>query len=120
MGGTSVSWFEIPADNPKKLVDFYKKTFGWTAEQYPGMEYFLLDTHANDSGISGAITKRRQLKTPANTLYVKSLDEAIAGVKVNGGRMVSEKISIPDVGTYAYCTDPEGNVFGMLQQASPS
>ncbi len=115
----SVSWFEIPASDPERLVTFYKSAFGWSADQYPGMPYFMLDTGANGSGIHGAITQRGPLQTPANTLYVASLDEAIDRVTKNGGRVVGDKVTIPQVGTYVYAADPEGNVFGMLQQAAP-
>jgi len=28
-----VNHFEIPADNPDKVGDFYKEVFGWTIEK---------------------------------------------------------------------------------------
>ena len=114
----SVSWFEIPASDPARLVTFYKTAFGWSAEQYPGMPYFMLDTGAGESGIHGAITQRGALQSPANTLYVPCLDDAIERVTKGGGRIVGEKVTIPEVGTYVYAADPEGNVFGMLQRAA--
>jgi hypothetical protein len=116
--GAPVSWFEIPATDPQRLAAFYKAAFGWSAEQYPGMEYFLLDTQANGSGIGGAITQRGALQSPATTVYVASIDAAIATVRANGGTILGETVTVPQVGTYAYAADPEGNVFGMLQQAS--
>ncbi len=118
--GAHVSWFEIPANDPKKLSEFYKGAFGWTVEQYPGMDYFVIDTHSEGAGIKGAFTTRDMLKSPANTLYVKLLDEAMAAVKANGGRMLSERMDIPEVGAFAYAADTEGNVFGLLQPVNPS
>jgi uncharacterized protein len=116
--GAAVSWFEIPAHDPQALVRFYHSAFGWTANQYPGMDYYLLDTNAKGAGISGAITGHEHLQSPATTLYVQSLDDAVRAVESNGGRVISEKMSVPN-GTYAYAADPEGNVFGMLQQSNP-
>jgi predicted enzyme related to lactoylglutathione lyase len=116
--GSPVSWFEIPAADPRRLAAFYKAAFGWGVEQYPGAEYFLLDTEADGSGIGGAITKRGALQSPATTLYVESLEGAIATVRANGGTILGEPITVPEVGTYAYAADPEGNIFGMLQQAA--
>jgi predicted enzyme related to lactoylglutathione lyase len=114
----SVSWFEIPATDPQKLATFYHSAFGWNAQQYPGMQYFILDTKSNGAGIKGAITQRGELQSTAPTLYVPSIDDAISKVAASGGRIVTEKVSIPDVGTMVYAADPEGNVFGMLQQAT--
>jgi predicted enzyme related to lactoylglutathione lyase len=118
--GASVSWFEIPADDPKKLVGFYEAAFGWTHEQYPGMDYFMLDSGTNGDGIGGAITKRDPLRSPVVTAYVESLDDALATVRSLGGSIVADKADVPGVGTYAYAADPEGNVFGLLQPANPS
>ena len=46
---------------------------------------------------------------------MESVDEAVAGVKAHGGRIVMEKAAIPGVGWLAYFTDPEGNLFGLMQ-----
>jgi hypothetical protein len=32
-----------------------------------------------------------------------------------GGKTLTEKMPIPGVGVLAYCVDPEGTVFGVLQ-----
>ena len=116
----SVSWFEIPANDPQKLTEFYKAACGWGAEQFGDMPYFTLDTkiEGGNSGIHGAVTQRGPLQAPAVTLSVPSLDDAISRVTKNGGRAVSDKVTIPGVGTYLYAADPEGNVFGLLQPAA--
>ena len=66
-------------------------------------------------GINGAIMKRGDVKTTTNTLDVKSLEGSIAAVTKAGGTLIMPKTPIPGVGYFAYCVDPEGNVFGMLQ-----
>ena len=114
----AVSWFAIPANDPQKLVEFYRAAFGWSAEQYPNMPYFIFNTASEDGkSIGGAITQRGPLQAPAPTLYVPSIDRAIEEVKVNGGRLVSDKVTMAGVGTYAYAADPENNVFGLFEPA---
>jgi hypothetical protein len=45
-----------------------------------------------------------------------------AQVKQNGGEVVLEKLEVVGAGSSAYCTDYEGNVFGLWESAqiSPS
>jgi predicted enzyme related to lactoylglutathione lyase len=50
-----------------------------------------------------------------NTLDVASVDEAVASVGKNGGKTVAPKMAIPGVGYLAYCSDTEGNIFGVMQ-----
>ena len=45
----------------------------------------------------------------------KDLDAAIASVLAAGGARLTEPGDIPGVGVHAYCADPEGTVFGLLQ-----
>jgi predicted enzyme related to lactoylglutathione lyase len=33
----------------------------------------------------------------------------------NGGKTVTQKTAIPDLGYYAYCEDTEGNIFGIFE-----
>jgi predicted enzyme related to lactoylglutathione lyase len=50
-----------------------------------------------------------------NTIGVVSLDQAIATITKHAGKVVVPKMSIPGVGYLAYCSDTEGNVFGVMQ-----
>jgi len=37
--------FEIPAQNPEKLIGFYQTVFGWTAQKWDGpMPYWMITT----------------------------------------------------------------------------
>jgi len=38
-----------------------------------------------------------------------------AGVEAAGGTKIHGPSEIPGVGTHAYCADPEGTMFGLLQ-----
>jgi uncharacterized protein len=110
--------FEIPADDLERAADFYRKAFGWKIEKWPGpVEYWLVTTGAEgEPGINGGLL-RKQGPTIAttNTIGVESVDDAVTSVQNAGGKLVVPKMPIPTVGYFAYCQDPEGNVFGVMQ-----
>src|SRR5262245_27200673 len=111
--------FEISADDPDRASQFYAKTFGWKIQKWNGggEDYWLLTTGDKcEPGIDGGINRRSSQKIPTvNTIDVPSLDEAIRGVTANGGKVVAPKMPVPGVGWLAYCTDTEGNQFGVMQ-----
>jgi predicted enzyme related to lactoylglutathione lyase len=111
--------FEIPAADPNRAVEFYKKVFGWKIEKWPGlMDYWLVMTGAEGTpGINGGVLKKDggPLKATTNTVDVESVDNAIAAISGAGGKAVVPKMPIPGVGYLAYCEDTEGNLFGIMQ-----
>ena len=110
--------FELPADNPERAVDFYKKVFGWQFQKWEGpTDYWLVSTGPDaQPGINGGLLRRQQPGAgTCNTIGVTSLDDSVATITKNGGKNVVPKMPIPGVGYVAYCSDTEGNVFGLLQ-----
>lgn len=109
--------FEINADNPARAVKFYQDVFGWDINKWGGEQpYWLATTGQEDeAGINGAITPRMDGNSTVNTIGVDSIDEALEKVPAAGGKVITEKMEIPDVGTFAYCVDTEGNTFGVIQ-----
>ena len=109
--------FEIPVDNPDRASAFYKNVFGWRIEKWAGpMDYWMVYTGDDKvPGINGGIMKRGDVKTTTNTIGVDSVDNAIAAITKAGGTLAMPKTPIPAVGYFAYCLDPEGNLFGVMQ-----
>jgi predicted enzyme related to lactoylglutathione lyase len=110
--------FEIPSDNPEKSADFYKTVFGWQTQKWGDMDYWLATTGDNTQpGINGAIMKKRDPRQPVtNSIGVKDIDAVMKGIEANGGKMVVPKTPIPTVGYYAYFTDPDGNIMGIMSE----
>jgi hypothetical protein len=52
-----------------------------------------------------------QAKTMGRVIHFEIHAEAQAG----GGKVVLPTMPIPGVGWLAYCSDTEGNIFGMMQ-----
>lgn len=109
--------FEIEADNPQAVSKFYETVFEWKFNQWGQNAYWLADTGQEPCpGIDGAVMQRKQPKGGVtNTIHVNSLEEYIKKVERAGGKLCVPKMVVPGVGYLAYCSDPEGYVFGMMQ-----
>ena len=109
--------FEIQADDPARAVKFYETVFDWRTQKWEGLQDYWLVTTGEDSqpGINGAIMHRTDPKaTVYNTVDVPSVDEFLQKITNGGGKVVMPKSAIPGLGYVAYCTDTEGNVFGIF------
>jgi uncharacterized protein len=114
--------FEIGADDPERVVQFYRMVFGWEVNKWGGSEDYWLVTTGPDSepGIDGAIMRRASPVTATvNTIGVDSVDEFQALIVKHGGRVLTPKQEIPGVGYFSYCQDTEGNAFGIMQNIQP-
>jgi hypothetical protein len=121
-----VGHFEIPADNVERATRFYSKTFGWTMNAMPEMEYTMVRTGAVDQQgmpkapgyIGGGIAKRGgPLEHPVVTIVVDDVAAAEKTVEKNGGKIVVHKQPVGDgsMGFSAYFKDSEGNTVGLYE-----
>jgi len=113
----SLVWFEIPASNTARATKFYSKMFGWKINPLPHVpEYFHLDTGGKDGTPDGAVMKRMCPEHPV-TIYISvaSVTAAAARIKKLGGKVVKPKTTVPGMGYFAICQDPEKNVFAIWE-----
>ncbi|HEY2109820.1 MAG TPA: hypothetical protein VGH17_07955 [Candidatus Acidoferrales bacterium] len=99
-------------------MGFTKRRLDGRFQKWPGpQDYWLVTTGADDDpGINGGILRRQHPGAgTCNTVRVPSVDDAVATITKNGGKVSVAKMPIPGVGYLAYCTDTEGNVFGVMQ-----
>jgi predicted enzyme related to lactoylglutathione lyase len=110
--------FEINVDQPERAIRFYTDVFGWKIWKWEGPEdYWLITTGEGQPGIDGALMKRMNPSaTTVNTIEVPSVDDFVAKITANGGKVVAPKVAIPGVGYFAHCQDTEGNTFGIIQE----
>ena len=110
--------FEITADDPDRAAAFYRKAFGWEISGWDGpFKYFLATTGPQDRpGINGAIMERQsQRQAVINSIEVETWEQGAKAVTDAGGKLLTEKTPIPGTGYFSYCTDTEGNVFGIFE-----
>ncbi len=113
--------FEILAEDPAKLAEFYKAVFDWEVADWGGGDqmYWLATTGADtEPGINGAFMGRALNQSVINTLEVESLEEATSKIEAAGGKVVHGPNEVPGQGTHAYFADPEGILFGVMQPAN--
>ncbi len=109
--------FEIPADDPERVIEFYGKVFGWKIDKWEGpFDYWLVTTGEEDEpGINGAIMSREMGEMVKNTIGVESFDEYAQKIEDAGGKMLMEKQVLPGVGAMAAFEDTEGNVSVIIE-----
>ncbi|MGE5419708.1 MAG: VOC family protein [Chloroflexota bacterium] len=125
--------FELPADDRKKLADFYSSAFGWNTN-FLGEEmgnYVLVSTAETDDkgmikqmgAINGGIFQKSQdnpVNCPSLVIAVDDIHEHIRIVNEAGGTVLGEPMDIPGTGTFVSFRDPSGNVCSILQPVMPA
>lgn len=119
--------FEMPAEDKKRVEEFYTKVFGWKMNQ-TGEEmgnYLVAQTTEvddknmpiNPGAINGGFfQKEDNAETiPHIIISVGDLKVQMDAVKSAGGEIIGEPIDIPTVGNFVMFKDTEGNRVGMLQ-----
>ncbi len=109
--------FELFAAEPVRVGRFYREVFGWRLERWEGPAAYWQIRTGQGEGIDGGLAvKHEGMPGVVTTLEVASIDEVLAKVLGHGGEVVRPKRPVRGVGYLAYCRDPEGNVFGLLQR----
>lgn len=126
MKQNNVAHFEIYANDPQKLGQFYTSLFDWQIEPAPQANYTTIKTVETDphgrasqpGGINGGMIKRPAGFTPrawVNYVNVESVDQAVSKAKHLGAQISKPKSAVPGMGWFAMMTDPEGNEFAVWQ-----
>jgi predicted enzyme related to lactoylglutathione lyase len=121
--------FEMPAEDRKRMADFYTKAFGWRTQQL-GEEmgnYVLATTTESDENgpkkpgsINGGFytkTDDMPAQYPSVVIAVDDIKDSMKKVAQAGGKVLGEPMEIPGVGQYVSFFDTEGNRVSMLQPA---
>ena len=117
----AVTHFEIYAEKPEGLADFYRSLFGWQLDKFPGLGYWRIKSDATDgSVINGGLTYRPfpGPRSWVHYVHVESLDAAVADVLRLGGAVLRPKTAVPKTAWYAVVSDPEDNIFAVWQRDS--
>lgn len=128
--------FEMPADDRKRMTDFYTNVFGWKTQQLgPEMgNYIVVSTSETDEKtmrpkepgmINGGFYQKNEDSVsnhPSVVIGVDNIRESMKKVAEAGGKILGgdpnkpgEPGDIPGVGLYCSFIDTEGNRVGMLQ-----
>ncbi len=118
----NVKHFAVQADDVDRARSFYENVLDWQFTPWGPPGFLLIKTGTEaDPGLQGALQQRREVVQGKPmfgfecTIGVSSLDETIAAVEANGGKIVMPKFTIPTVGTLVFFEDTEGNIVGAMQ-----
>ncbi len=114
---SSLSHFEMFGDEPEKLAELYRDLFGWRIEQAPGVDYWRVQSGAEDGPMIGGLARQPPFPLQGWLPYfpVPSVAEAVATIERHGGRVLKERTPVPRTGWYAVLTDPAGNAFAVWE-----
>ena len=119
--------FEMPAQDRKRMADFYTKVFGWRTQQLSedmGNYVLATTTDSDEKGpkkpgaINGGFFQKTDDKPsqyPSVVIAVEDIREHMKKVETAGGEVLGEPWDIPGIGLYVAFFDTEGNRVSMLQ-----
>jgi hypothetical protein len=119
--------FEMPAEDRKRMADFYSQVFGWQTQML-GEEmgnYVTVSTSETDESgrpkMPGSINGGFYLKSetlsnhPSVVISVDNIKESMRKVIEAKGKVLGEPVEIPGIGLYVSFIDTEGNAVSILQ-----
>jgi uncharacterized protein len=120
--------FEMPAEDRKRMADFYTTVFGWKTQQLGedmGNYVLATTTDSDENGnprkpgaINGGFfqkTDDKPAQYPSIVIAVEDIRQHMMNVEKSGGKVLGEPMEIPGVGLYVSFLDIEGNRLGMIQ-----
>lgn len=120
--------FEMPAEDRKRMADFYTKVFGWKTQQLGedmGNYVLATTTDSDENGMPknpGAInggffqkTNDKPAQYPSVVIAVDNIQEHMRNIEKSGGKPLGEPVDVPGIGMYVSFLDTEGNRAGMIQ-----
>jgi uncharacterized protein len=109
-----VSYFRIPAEDPRGSADFYEAVFGWRLGGTPENPSFedgtrhVIGHFIADQPVAGEAGVRPYI-------FVSSVDETLDKVIVHGGEVVTAPYPEGDLWVATF-RDPSRNVLGVWQR----
>jgi predicted enzyme related to lactoylglutathione lyase len=120
--------FEMPAEDRKRMADFYSEVFGWQTKMFGeemGNYVTVTTTETDENGrptmpgtINGGFypkTDDLHAQCPSIVIAVDDIRESIKKVTETGGKVLGEPMEIPGIGLYVSFFDTEGNRVSLLQ-----
>ncbi|MFA6094414.1 MAG: VOC family protein [Candidatus Paceibacterota bacterium] len=123
--------FEIHAKDQDRIQKFYEDAFGWKIKDLgPEMGQYRLidtgpvvDTGTETMGINGGMSlvpshepvDGQSVNAFVCIVGVNDILESVEKVKNAGGIITEDVMDMPTIGKLAYCKDPEGNLFGIIE-----
>ena len=113
-----VHWEIVSSTRGKELQEFYATLFGWEINTNNPFDYGVVDTQT-DHGINGGVGPTQGPSRVTIYAEVDDLQAYLDTVVELGGTVVMPITEIPGAVTMALFSDPDGNITGLIQGATP-
>jgi len=126
---SAIVHFEIHVSDIEQASKFYTEVFDWRIEQWGDAPYWVIYTGRSqypdgsaigmDGGMLKRVSEEPVGKAEANafvcTIEVEDIETMTQKIVSAGGKVAVPKKAIGDMGWQAFCKDPDGNIFGLMQ-----
>jgi predicted enzyme related to lactoylglutathione lyase len=119
MSKRNVVHVEIPAANVEAAGSFYHELFGWKLQHVPEMNYTMWEA---EDGTGGGFPEVSADNPVGQVLVYIDSDDIEADLKKVvrlGGKVLHEKVEIPQTGWFGVFQDPTGNVLALYTSMNP-
>ena len=109
--------FEIGCKDIQASARFYDALFGWSTHQQGPAQMIATGSH---EGIQGHFTALGHEPYHYTMFYVQvdDISASLAKAEQLGGKVAVPKVDIPGYGSFAWFTDPDGNMIGLWKPAA--
>ena len=119
MSKRNVVHVEMSAANLEAAGKFYQELFGWKVQHVPEMNYTLWEAGDGTGGGFNPVSE----ENPAGQVlvYIDSddIEADLKKVAQLGGKILHEKMEIPQTGWFGIFQDPTGNVLALYTSMDP-
>ena len=111
--------FEIGCRDTAQSGSFYSSLFGWKTTQ---MGPALMADTGSPQGIQGHFTALGHEPFHYTIFYVQvdDIEAYLAKAESLGGKTIVGKVDIPNAGSFAWVSDPDGNTVGLWKAVTAS
>lgn len=119
MSKRNVVHVEIPSNDITAISKFYQSLFGWKIQPIPEMNYIVWEDGSGSGGGFSSVSD----ETPAGHVLVyidsEDIDADLKRVVELGGKVIHEKMEIPQTGWFGIFQDPSGNMLALYTSMNP-
>ena len=120
-GANTFGWAEVNVRGIQKVLPFYRDVFGWTAKSTGDDQQPYIELQVDGESIAGALEMSEMAPASMPNYWmvyfnVADVDGAFATALEAGGHEMLSPRDFPG-GRFAFISDPEGAIFGILKMA---
>ena len=105
---------EIAAKDRETAGKFYSEIFGWKVQQLPEMNYATFEAEGGPGGGFNPVENDPPAPVMAY-IHTDDIDATLKRIQELGGKILRPKDDIPEMGQFAFFSDPSGNPLAVWQ-----